>query len=169
MRLQKNNYYLILLVFVVLQGCASSHYRITQKNSNGTDIEVSSDRVITQCEFIDGYDGDRKDPYGFMIHILDLDKTVLTVSNGVVLEKDMCFESKALSDKIISSAKVVTVRGRGDAESSIIKGDYKYTFNNYGTYPDNGRSLNFLAIWNDQGLCFDAFYGTQKPCPREEP
>ena len=116
-------------------------------------------------EFITDYDGDRKNPYGFMIHILDLQYTVLTVSNGVVLEKEHCLVKQAKADKIIKNAEFVTVRGRGDAEESIVKEEFKHTFKKHGTYFGNGRSLNFLAIWNDKGDCHSGFKGEDDPCP----
>lgn len=53
------------------------------------------------------------------------------------------------ADKIIQNAQLVTVRGRGDAEAPIVKEEFKHTFKKHGTYFSNGRSLNFLAIWND--------------------
>ena len=165
--LQKNKYLTIFSLILLLQGCATSRYSASKPGALGTDIKVSPDRVITECEFITDYEGDRKDPYGFMIHILDLQKTVLTVSNGVVLEKEDCLERQMAVDKIIRNAHIVTVRGRGDAEAPIVKEEFAHTFKKHGTYFGNGRSLNYLAIWNDKGQCYDAFYGPAKPCPRE--
>jgi hypothetical protein len=136
--------------------------------SLGTDIVVSPDRVITECEFIDNYTGDYSDPYGFMIHLLDKENTVLTVSNGTVLEKKDCFDRKIAIDKIIHKAHLVTVRGRGDAEAQVVKSEFKYTFKNHGTYSSNGRSLNFLAIWNDKGQCYSAFNGEDDDCKRAQ-
>lgn len=170
--LQKNRYLTMFSLILLLQGCATSvlltsRYFAGKPGALGTDIKVSPDRVITECEFIADYEGDRKDPYGFMIHILDLQKTVLTVSNGVVLEKEDCLERQIAADKIIQNARIVTVRGRGDAEAPIVKEEFAHTFKKHGTYFGNGRSLNYLAIWNDKGQCYDAFYGPDKPCPRE--
>ena len=165
--LQKNKYLIMFLFILFLQGCATSHYQASKPNALGTDIAVSPDRVITECEFIDHYDGDYSDPYGFMIHILDNENTVLTASSGTVLEKKDCLRRQGAADKIIRNAKIVTVRGRGDAEAPIIKKEFKYTFEKHGTYFWNGRSLNYLAIWNDKRQCFDAF-NKNDPCPKQE-
>lgn len=151
-----------------LIGCSTSIYRVDKPNFLGTDISVSPSRVITQCEFIDNYSGDYKNPYGFMIHILDKENTVLTVSNGTVLEKKDCLERQEYANKIIQKGTLITIRGRGDAEAPREKGKFPHYFPQYGTFFDNGRSLNYLAIWNDKGQCYDAFYGARKPCPRDE-
>jgi hypothetical protein len=165
--LPKNKYF-FLLAFSLLTSCVTSTYKSHKPTSLGTDIEVTPDRVVAECEFITDYEGDYKDPYGFMIHILDMSKTVLTVSNGTVLEKIDCFERLKASEKIIKEAKIVFVRGRGDAESPIkVREDINH-FPKHGDFHWNGRALNFLAIWNDKGRCYDAFYGPEKPCPREK-
>lgn len=162
--LQKNKYSIVFLFFLILSSCATSRYSAGKPNALGTDIKVTPDRIITECEFIADYDGDRKSPYGFMIHLLDLENGVLTVSNGIVLEKEDCLERQTIADKIIKNAQVVTVRGRGDAEAPIIKDEFKYIFKKHGTYFGNGRSLNFLAIWNDKRDCHSIFNGKDDPC-----
>ena len=164
--LQKNKYLSMFLLVMFLQGCVTSHYQASKPNALGTDIAVTPDRVITECEFIDNYTGDYSDPYGFMIHILDNENTVLTASSGTVLEKKDCLRWQVAADKIIRNAKTVTVRGRGDAEDPIVKKEFKYAFERHGTYFGNGRSLNYLAIWNDKGQCFDVF-NRDNPCPKQ--
>jgi hypothetical protein len=165
--LQKNKFF-ISVVSLFLTSCVSSRYHVNKPNALGTDIEVSPDRVIAECEFITDYTGDYSDPHGFMIHILDSEKTVLTVSNGTVLDKTECFKRLKATEEIIKKGNTVFIRGRGDANASIILQSDTYYFPAYGNFPDNGRSLNYLAIWNDQGECYDAFYGSEKPCPREK-
>lgn len=159
---------LIVVMSFILVSCATSSYHANKPNSLGTDIEVSPDRIITECEFIDNYSGDYANPYGFMIHILDEEKTVTTVSNGTVLEKADCFERLQAANRIIQKGRLIYVRGRGDAESPRETQSYSNFFPKHGKFPQNGRSLNYLAIWNDDGQCYDAFYGPEKPCPREK-
>ncbi len=163
--LQRNKHSIIFVFYLFLQGCTtSSFYNVGKPNASGTEIKVSPDRIITECEFITDYDGDQKSPYGFMIHILDLQNTVITVSNGVVLEKEYCFERQVAVDKIIKNAQSVIVSGRGNAEAPIVKGEFKHTFKRHGTYYGNGRSLNFLAIWNNREDCYSGFNGEDDPC-----
>ncbi|OYZ11026.1 MAG: hypothetical protein B7Y39_19775 [Bdellovibrio sp. 28-41-41] len=162
--LQKNKLFMMVILFSLF-GCTTATYRAYKENSLGTDIEVSPDRVITECEFITDYEGDRKNPYGFMIHILDLQKTVLTVSNAVVLEKEDCLERQTAVDKIIKNAhQILTIRGRGDAEAPIVKEKFKSTFKKHGTYFGNGRSLNFISVWNDKRDCYNVLGDEDSAC-----
>jgi hypothetical protein len=165
--LQGNKYLSKYLFVLLLQGCATSHYHAGKPTALGTDIVITPDRVITQCEFIDNYTGDYSDPYGFMIHILDNENTVLTASSGTVLEKKDCLRWQTAADNIIRNGKTVTVRGRGNAEDPISMEKFKHTFEKHGTFFGNGRSLNYLAIWNDKGQCFDVF-NRDNPCPKQE-
>ena len=165
--LQKNKLLLTIVFLFSLSGCVSARYHAGKEKPLGTDIEVSPDRVIVECEFITDYDGDYSDPYGFLIHVLDLQNTVLTLSSGTVLEKEYCFEILKISEKIIKNAQLVTLRGRGDAHSPIeMDYTFKHIFKNHGTYFGNGRNLNFLAIWNDKGQCYDAFHRGDEECQK---
>ena len=155
--LQKINLAISLVILNLLGCVSSSHYHAHKSNSAGTDIEVSADRMIIECEFITDYEGDYPEPHGFMIHILDSNKTVLTVSGGTVLAKKDCFERLKISEKIIRNGNIIFVRARGDAEAPVNMGDQIYAFPRHGKFHDNGRSLNFLGIWNDQGQCYSAF------------
>ena len=156
-----------MTISLCLTSCATSHYLAKKPNSLGTDITVTPDRVIAECEFITDYEGDYVDPYGFMIHILDNEKTVLTVSNGTVLEKKDCFDRLKASERIIEKGHLVVVRGRGDANGPHKSDSYSYYFPRHGKFPGNGKALNFLAIWNDKGQCYDAFNPPERACPKQ--
>lgn len=156
---------LLFTISVIFIGCATSKYHANKPNTLGTDIIVSSDRVVTECEFIDNYTGAYKNPHGFMIHILDNQKRVITVSNSTVLDKKNCFERLEAANRIIQKGGLITVRGRGDADGPSEKSKFSSYFPKHGTFPHTGPSLNFLAIWNDKGQCYDAFSGSDKPCP----
>jgi hypothetical protein len=84
----------------------------------------------------------------------------------VCLPKTECLKRLKATEEIVKKGKVVFVRGRGDADAPREMKDYLYYFPEHGRFPDNGRALNFLAIWNDRGQCYDAFAGSQKPCPQ---
>jgi hypothetical protein len=162
----KNEILIFAMSFVMI-GCATSRYHANPPNALGTDIEVTPDRIVLQCEFISDYDGhDYSDPYGFMIHLLDNQKTVLTVSNASILEKRDCFERLMAAEKIINNGEIIVVRGRGDADAPIKMEEFSHNFSKHGHFYSNGRSLNYLAIWNEKGQCYDAYYGPDKPCPR---
>lgn len=105
--LRKNRFF-IGIIMVSISGCVTpSRYHANRPNALGTDIEVSPDRIIAECEFITDYEGDYPEPHGFMIHILDKEKTVLTISSGTVLAKKDCFARLKISEKIIKNANIV--------------------------------------------------------------
>lgn len=161
----KINRGLVPILSLILVSCVTSSYRANKPNALGTDIEVTPDRVVTECEFIDNYSGEHKSPFGFLIHILDDEKTVITASNPAVLEGKDCRDRQKEVDRIIKNAHLVFIRGRGDAEYPRLIESHSIYFPRHGKFPHNGRSLNYLAIWNERGQCYDAFSGTQRPCP----
>ncbi len=145
----------VILVFIFLSSCVTSSYHASKPKPSGTDIEVTSDRIVVECEFITDYEGDRSDPYGFMIHVLDSEKTVLTLSSATVLEKEDCFDWLKQSEKIINKGKSILVRGRGDAHAAAQMKQWTYNFPKHGTFYGNGRELNFLGIRNDKWQCLN--------------
>lgn len=153
--LQKNSFLMIMLT-IGLFGCITSTYKAGKQSEVGTYIEVTPDRIIVECEFITDYEGDRSDPYGFMILLLDNEKKVLTVSSAIVLEKGDCFDWLKQSEKILSKGKSILVLGRGDAYAPGSMEKFAYNFPKHGTYYGNGRALNFLGIRNDKGQCLNA-------------
>lgn len=162
---KRNN---ILYVVLLLTGCATSTYTSRQLTNVGTEIVTSTNRILVQCEYQDGYDGEAKDPYGFMMHILDDKKSVLTLIVEPVLEKTYCFEILNATNKILSNSKVVHIGSFSPLVGEPKKSDDKYTFPGLGTFHGNGQVLNYQAIWNDQGQCYDVALGSKKPCPRNE-
>lgn len=156
----------MMILSIFLSGCITSTYSAGKQSAEGTDIEVTPDRIIVQCEFITDYEGDRSDPYGFMILILDKEKTVLTVSSATVLEKSDCFDWLKRSEKIINTAKSISVLGRGSAYAPGNMEKFAYSFPKHGTFYGNGRALNFLGIRNDKGQCLNAL-ASDDFCPQK--
>lgn len=141
---------------IFLFGCQTSKYKAGNVLALGTDIVVTRDRIILECEFVNDYDGiDYKEPHGFMIYILDNEKTVLTVSSSTLLNKKDCFDWLQKADKIINNGRSILIRTRGDAYAPVNMDQLKYKFTHHGTYNGNGRSLNFLGIRNNLGQCLN--------------
>lgn len=163
--LQKNSF-LIMILIISLSGCITSTYSAGKQSEAGTYIEVTPDRIVVECEFITDYEGDRSDPYGFMIHLLDNEQTVLTVSSATVLEKSDCFDWLKQSEKIISKGKSILVLGRGDAYAPGNMEKFAYNFPKHGTFYGNGRALNFLGIRNDNGQCLNTL-ASDDFCPQK--
>lgn len=165
MKYLKRSSFIFYLLFL---GCATSSYQIRNQSGGLVEIAVSPDRVQLECEFITGYSGDLDRPYGFMIHVLDEENTVMTISQGHVLEKEVCMNGYYAIEKILKSGNTIFIGGFGELIQPREKNEPKYLFPGLGKYPDNGHHLQYLVLWNDKGQCYDAYMGNEKPCPRGE-
>lgn len=159
-------YHLILLPFVI--GCATSSYQLKPWGKLKNEVTITPDRVLLECEYITDYSGDLKDPYGFMILVLDEKNTVLTVSQGNVLDKEDCFEGITEIRKILKNGKTISIGGMGDLNDPRQSEKAAYLFPGLGTFHSNGRHLQFMMIWNEHGQCYDSQFGKGKSCPRDD-
>ncbi len=75
-------------LFVLLAGCATSSYQVIRSGERGTELIVSPDRVLLECEPL--LDADEKGLSGFMMHVLDEENTVLTLVQDNTLDTDSC-------------------------------------------------------------------------------
>jgi hypothetical protein len=159
---------LLFLNVVVLVGCASSSYKIDSQTDGRTQLLVTSDRVLIECELITSYEGDIKDPHFFTMYVLDENKTVLTVSQGNILGKEDCSRRINKIGKILKSSNQIFIGGMGNLDKSREMSERRYIFPGLGQFPENGRNLQFMVVWNDKGMCYNAYSGDQKPCPSDE-
>lgn len=162
--LNRNSLIPIALVFL-LSGCAASSFTLLTQEEYVTEIKVTPDRVLLECEF--QYKDSSGEAYGFMMHILDQENSVLSVVQTNVLDKGSRFRRIQKIGKILKTGKAIYVGGMGDLKDPKIKEDQTYTFPHLGTFAGNGRNVQFMVIANEQGLCYDAYSGDEPPCPRE--
>ena len=77
-----------VLFLLVFSGCATSSFKIKKETDSLTELLVTPDRIILQCEELD------EDPdegvYGFMVHLLDEQKTVTTSALSIRPDKENC-------------------------------------------------------------------------------
>src|SRR3989338_8188450 len=165
MRLLKKSFSFYFLTFFILIGCATSSYRILDQDDQSAELSVSPDRVLLECEWL--YDADNKGLYGFMIHVLDEENTVLTVNQGNTLNKEDCDRRIKIISRILREGKNIYIAGIGNLNEPRVKGKRTYSFPQKGIFYDNERTLQFVAIANEYGSCYDAYSGEEKPCPRE--
>lgn len=158
--LKRGNFFCFFVIFLL--GCATSSYRIGNQDFNRVELCVTPDRVLLECEWI--HDSDRKNVYGFMIHVLDEENTVLNVIQGNVLDKGSCFERIKKIGKILKEGKNIYIAGMGDLNDPRVKEENTYIFPQ-GIFYSNGRVLQFISITNEYGSCFDAYDGDREPCP----
>lgn len=159
---------LLFLTLSALVSCVSSSYKIDAQDEGRTQLSVTPDRVILECEPLLDYTGDIKNAHGFMIHVLDGSNTVLTVNQGNVLGPEDCLRRINKIGEILKSGNRIFIGGMGRLDQSREKHDRQYTFPELGRFAYNGRVLQFMVIWNDKGQCYNAYSGDQKPCPSDE-
>ncbi|MBI2609171.1 MAG: hypothetical protein HYW47_06175 [Deltaproteobacteria bacterium] len=165
MQTLKRNKRCYFLILFFLFGCATSSYRILNQDDQSAELSVSPDRIVLECEWL--YDADIKGLYGFMIHVLDEENTVLTLIQGNTLNKEDCDRRIKIISKILKEGKNIYIAGIGSINELRVKGKRSYFFPQKGTFFDNERTLQFIAIANEYGSCYDAYSGEEKPCPRE--
>ena len=127
------------------------------------EFSVTPDRVLIECEKIDTPPRGR---YGFMIHVLDEENTVISII-GNIMGTD-CFVWKAKMEKILNHGKSIYIAAFGDFDNPRIKYEYSYVFPKLGRFQGNGRAFQFSAIANENGECFDYVNNDKPPCPDRE-
>ena len=163
MTICKKSRFFIISFFVLLISCASSHFRINKQAYNKTELSLTPDRVLLECEKL----SDENDYYMFFIYVLDEENSVTSIIQWNNLDKESCYERIEEIGKILEKGKEIYIAGMGDLNEPRKKEPYSYTFPKKGTYNSNGRTLQFMAIANEKGQCYSAYYGSDKPCPRD--
>ncbi len=136
------------------------------QDSNASELRVTPDRVILECE--DLYDADVKGLYGFMIHVLDRENDVITIVQGNTLDQQSCERRLKAVGKVLAEGKEIYIAGRGDLNKTDANSREEYLFQKRGPFRSRGRTLGFVAIANENGLCYDAYSGFQEnACPPE--
>ena len=100
------------------------------------------------------------------MHVLDDANTVLAVVQTNVLDKGSCFERLRQIGRILKTGKTIYIGGMGDISEPRVGEERIYAFPAHGTFRGNGRATQFAVIANERGLCYDAYSGDEKPCPR---
>lgn len=153
----KNNFFIFLSVLTV--GCTTtSTFKIYSQKGLRTEIIVSADRVVLDCEKLDA-DGEDDDRYGFMIHVLDEENTVVDITQANILGKSGCFERKEAIAVILKRSKLVYFSGIGTLTEPRVKEKWSYDFPKKGRFFSNGRGLSFDFVKGDNGRCYTSHEG----------
>jgi len=161
MRLFKTNFYIFISLFTGTS-CATSSFQIKNSTEHRVELLVTPDRLALECEAIP--DGDWPGMYGFMIHILDDQKTVTTVAQTNVLDEEGCYDRLNRITKILKRGHQIYIGGMGSLVEPRIVEKWQHHFPGWGTYSENGRSLQFIVISNEHGECYGAYNGPTPPC-----
>lgn len=155
---------LSLLFFISLTaGCSTSTFKISNQWKSATEFSVTPDRIILECEALDRDDGVIAS--GFMMHILDDKKRVLTVAQTNAIDPKSCKDRLVTIGKILKDGNKIYIAAWGDFKGADTKTEYRYHFPKIGTFNGSKMSFQFAAIANERGLCFSAYHGQEKPCP----
>lgn len=73
----KRNDFTCGLLILFLSGCATSYFKLIKQHELAAELKATPDRVLLECEF--QYKDDSGDGYGFMMHVLDDENTVLSI------------------------------------------------------------------------------------------
>jgi hypothetical protein len=84
------------------------------------------------------------------------------------LDKNSCDVRVRKIARILDNSSEIYLVGIGNfrepKKTGLLR---KQTFPLLGTFEDNGRSLQFIAIKNERNQCYGAFSAEEKPCPPE--
>jgi len=151
---------------LILSGCSTSSFEIKKETGSLTELSVTPDRILLQCEELD------EDPdvgaYGFMVHILDENKTVTTAALSIRPDKQNCERFVQKISRILKNGKKIYIGNRLKLSNQVRKNtktNLRYTFPGHGTFSSNGRTLEFVTIANEKGQCYSPTYGKEDPCP----
>lgn len=169
--LRRNSGIATLLSLSTLFACATSNYRVIDRDPYRTEIQVTPDRVLLECEDIIDHEN-ASDPdgnFGFMIHVLDDEDTVLTLIQEPVIGRKDCFERLDDISKILRTGKNIYIGAHGTLDEPRVIGKRIYSsFPKKGSFHENGRGLQFSVIKNENERCYSASNGTDEPCMPEE-
>lgn len=148
-------------------GCAASKYQVLYTGSLGTELQVTPDRVLLECEDLYDSDNNIEEPHGFIMHVLDNNNTVITLIQGNVIDKQGCYRKLKKIGAILRKGQRIYIASTSDL-NPINKPGRVHHFPKHGTYYNNGVVLNFVAIANEHGQCYDTYFGEEPPCPRDQ-
>ncbi len=162
--LRVNSLYALIFITLVT-GCATSSFKVLNQKTMRMEFMFTPDRVLLECERVQT--DDRGVVAGFMMHVLDEEKTSFTLVQTNTLDKESCDRRIKKIERVLKNGTQIYLAGIGDFREPRKTGLRKYTFPHFGVVEDNGRSLQFIAIKNEHNQCFGAFTADEQPCPPE--
>lgn len=141
----------VFIAFLLFFGCSSSKYEASVDKDGGAEVIGSPDRFLPYCEKV--VKDDDTVAYGFMILFLDEKKTVGTAT-GMLTSHKACMKWEKEVQTILDHGQSISLTGFGNITKPRIVARFAHTFRKHGTFYDNGRSMDFFSIRNDNGNCF---------------
>jgi hypothetical protein len=161
-----------LISATLLTACTSSAFRVIDMDRYRTELQVTPDRILLECEDIKDHEnaGDPEGNFGFMVHVLDDENTVVNLIQEPVTTRKYCFERLKEIDQVIKNGKIIYIGAHGSLDEPRVKEMRSYSFDKKGPFFGNGRSLQLSVIKNEHGQCYSAMSAASEPCmPPEFP
>lgn len=170
---RKNRVIAALFLSTFSPACTTSSYRVIDQDRYRTELRVTPDRILLECEDIIDHAnaGDPEGNFGFMVHILDEEDTVLTLIQEPVTTRKHCSKRRNYIAKILKEGESIYIGGHGRLNEARIKTEHSYSsFAKRGTFYGNGRGFQLSVIQNEHGRCYSATNEMDPPCmPPEFP
>jgi hypothetical protein len=170
---KRNRTLAAFFAMALLPACTTSSYRVIDQDRYRTELLISPDRILLECEDIKDHAnaGDPEGNFGFMVHVLDEEDTVLSLIQEPVTTRKHCFKRQDYIAKILRDGKRIYIGGHGTLEEPRTREDRGYSgFGKRGTFYRNGRGLQLSVIQNEHGQCYSATNEMDPPCmPPEFP
>jgi hypothetical protein len=154
----------VTLALLSLNGCATSHFKVTKRARDKVEFSISPDRILLHC--IDMDTDTEEKMFMFMIHTLNEDNQVIDFIQGNFFDEKYCNYRNQKMEKILRNGKSIYLAAFGDLEPSprLVSDPFSYAFPRHGTFQTNGTQLSFVALINEKGECFGAHTSEDEPC-----
>ncbi len=170
---RKNSLIGALLLSVISQSCSTSSYRVIDQDRYRTELQVTPDRVLLECEDIKDHANadDPRGSFGFMIHVLDEEDTVLSIIQEPITTRKHCLKRVDHIAKILEGGQKIYIGAHLTLRQPRVMGSRSFSeFGKKGVFFENGRSLQLSVIKNEHGQCYSATNEMDQPCmPPEFP
>jgi hypothetical protein len=171
--LRRDSHIWLLLLLFLSWSCATSSYRVSGRASYRVELQVTPDRILLECEDIKDHENadDPEGNFGFMVHVLDEEDTVLTLIQEPVTTRKHCSKRLDYITKILKNGKSIYIGAHGTLDEPRVKEERSYSsFPKSGTFRSNGRLLQLSVIQNEYSQCYSATNEMDSPCmPPEFP
>lgn len=154
------------LCLFLLNGCATSFYKVRRETKNKTELLVTPDRIQMLCADMDTETEEKM--FMFIMPVLDQSNEVVLVDQFTFYDQKYCLKRIKEIQKILAKGKAITIYGFGDLEKSKEGNTLTFHFPGHGTFRESGADLTFNAIANEKRDCWSVYHEGEKPCPRDE-
>lgn len=160
MRALRNSFYRLMPV-ILLSACTTSFYRVKSSQGLKAELIATPDRVAVEC----GRVADNSDAYMLSVLILDENDSVLSASQGHFGDKKTCENWRSRIARVLKTGQTVTIGGMGHPNEPKQMQNYSESIPGRGKFRHNGRYLQLMVVYNENGQCYGAYLDKDDECP----